>query len=120
MQQGKETKVKKYEIAHYCIPTPDENYHLADVSCISIGLSLCNIFTKICGNNSPSTDTVSNERELKVILVQSVNKVSVKQATAALYLPFTRVIDTCGFSKARTEKHFKACIRTCVKKKNNK
>lgn len=79
MQQVKKEQLKsKYETAYYFILSPDENYHLADVSCISIGLSLCNIFTKICGNNSPSTDTESKERELQVILIQPVNKMNVK------------------------------------------
>lgn len=65
-------------MAYYFILIPDENYHLADVSCISMGLSLCNIFTKICGNNSPSTDTATNERELQVILIQPVNEMIAK------------------------------------------
>lgn len=79
MRQAKKEQLKSnYEIAYYFTLIPDENYHLADVSCISIGLSLCNIFTKICGNNSPSTDTASKQRELQVILIQPVNKMSVK------------------------------------------
>lgn len=52
-------------------PVSEDNYHLADVSCISMGLSLCNIFTKICGNNSPSTDTAKRESSKSVSFSQA-------------------------------------------------